>query len=130
MASLAFIPTYTPKNSVGHNPATDYQIGVDHGVVGCGLRIKRKDFHWFTIINDKLVYNGPPGEQIGMNPWAESGRHWYIYKVKHHHMLGDVDTVLAAAGLDRTVLPNSQNRWVKNPAIQRLIDYALTQVAA
>ena len=125
MTSLAYIPTYTAKNSVGGDPTKDYEIGVTHGVVGCGLMIKKRDFHWFTIIHKDIVYNGKIGERIDENPWEDSGRRWYVYKVKHHHLLGEVDEVLKAVGVDRSVLPHSQNRWVKNPEIQKLIDYAI-----
>jgi len=130
MGSLAYIPTYTPKNSVGGDPNKDYEIGVSHGVVGCGLLIKKRDFHWFTIINRRLIYNGQLGDQIHINPWEDSGRKWYVYKVKHHHDLGELDAVLTAAGVDRSVLPSSQNRWVKNPEIQKLIDYAILQICS
>ena len=126
--SLAYIATYTKKNSVEHDPERDFDIGVANKVVGCGQRLKARGFHWFTLINDKLVYNGPLGDEIAENPWAASGRHWYTYKVQHHLVLGNTDAVLAAAGIDRSVLPKSQNRWVKNPLIQKLIDYALAQV--
>jgi len=135
--SLAYIATYKAQNSVNNNPAEDFHIGRVNGVVGCGTRIKTRGFHWFTILEDVLVYNGPLGEQIQENPWAvaaaaegEKVKDWYVYKVQYHHILGDIDTVLAAAGLTRMILPNSQNRWVTDKDIQQLIDYAHRTIAS
>jgi len=121
--SLAYFVKYTHSHSVGKDPELDYKIGADNKVVGSGGRaIIKRDFHWFTI------YNGPLGEKIDENPWAASGHHWNTYKVKYHHVLGPLEEVLAAAGLDKSILPKGQNRWVKDPEVLKLIDYALTKV--
>jgi len=57
------------------------------------------------------------------------GHTWHVYRVNYHHDLGPVVAVLAKVGIDRSVLPSSQNRWVKNPEIQKLIDYAVAEVS-
>ena len=126
--SLAYIAKYTAAKSLGNDPEEDYRIGAIHNVVGCGLNIKKRDFQFFTIVNDNLIYNGPLGDKQEHNPWQDSGHTWHVYSVRYHHVLGPIDTVLAACGLDRSILPSSQCRWVKNPNIQKLIDYAISQV--
>jgi len=129
--SLAYFVKYTNSHSVGKDPEVDYQIGADNKVVGSGGRpISKRDFHWFTIVNKKLIYNGLLGEQINDNPWASSGRHWNTYRVKYHHLLRPLEEVLAAAGVDKSVLPKGQNKWTKNPDVLKLIDYALAQVGS
>ena len=125
--SLAYVAKYTPSYSVGGDPEEDYRIGVVNKVVGCGHNIKARGFHWFTIVNDRLIYNGPLGEKMDDNPWT--GHIWHVYRVNCHHDLGLVETVLATIGMERSVLPSSQNRWVKNPEIQKLIDYAVAEVS-
>jgi hypothetical protein len=125
--SLAYVAKYTPSNSVGGDPHEDYRIGVLNKVVGCGHNIIRRGFHWFTMVKDRLIYNGPLGEKVDHNPWP--GHTWHVYRVNYHHDLGPVVAVLAKVGIDRSVLPSSQNRWVKNPEIQKLIDYAITEVS-
>jgi hypothetical protein len=134
MSSIAYMPIYVNKNSVDHKPARDYAIGVANGVVGCGTKFTeatRKRLTWFTIIDGHLVYNGPLNDYLpDFNPWAASGKTWYTYKVNHHHDLGPIDEVLASAGVTRAVLPNSQNRYIKDcPEIRLLINYAKAQVA-
>lgn len=130
--SLAYMSVYNKAFSVDHDPDTDFRIGAERGVVGAGVKLTdaKLGLEWFTILDGTLVYNGPIKQRIDDNPWAASGRHWYTYKVDHHCVLGRLDEVLSAAGLTRDVLPRSQNRFVKNPDILKLIDYARRVVAA
>jgi hypothetical protein len=129
--SLAYISIYNKKFSVDHDPATDFRIGAERGVVGAGVKLtdKKLGLEWFTILDGTLVYNGPLKARIDENPWAASGRKWYTYAVDHHAVLGRVDDVLAAAGLTRAILPHSQNRFVKNPDILKLVSYARRCIA-
>ena len=135
----AYVATYTSRESVGGEPDKDYAIGVAHKVVGCGLRIKIRPVTWFTLIKGHLIYNGLLGEQIDENPWATAAaaegkktvKAWKTYRVPYHHDLGELNTVLAAAGVDRSVIPRSQNRWVSNmAAFQAIIDYAEVSVTS
>ena len=133
----AYVAIYTSRESVGGEPDKDYAIGVAHKVVGCGLRIKIRPVTWFTLIKGRLIYNGLLGEKIDENPWAtaaaEEGKKpvkdWKTYRVQYHHDLGDLNKVLAAVGVDLSVIPRSQNRWVTNmAAFQPVIDYAIESV--
>jgi hypothetical protein len=134
----AYVATYTSRQSVGGEPDKDYAIGVAHKVVGCGLRIKTRPVTWFTIIKGRLIYNGLLGEQVDENPWATAAaaegkktvKAWNTYRVPYHHDLGELNTVLAAVGVDRSVIPRTQNRWVSNmAAFQAVIDYAEAAVS-
>jgi len=133
----AYVATYTSKESVGGEPDKDYAIGVAHKVVGCGRTIIIRPVIWFTIVKGHLIYNGRLGEQIDDNPWAaaaaEEGKKpvksWKTYRVEHHHDLGELNAVLAAVGVDRSVIPHTQNRWVNNmAAFQPVIDHAIESV--
>ncbi len=132
MPSVAYIPVYTKSHSVGGDPETDYAIGVAHGVVGCGVAFTEKTLRgltWFTLINGRIIYNGPLLSRYPSNPWAESNNKWKAYKVDHHVDLGPIDSVLTEAGVTREVLPHSQNRFVKDgPMIRALIAYAESRV--
>lgn len=129
--SLAYMSIYNKKFSVNQDPATDFRIGAERGVVGAGVKLTDKKFglEWFTILDGTLVYNGPIKARIDENPWAASGRRWYTYAVDHHFVLGRLDDVLTAAGLTHDILPHSQNRFVKNPDILKLVAYARSRVA-
>jgi hypothetical protein len=131
--SIAYITIYTKGHSVGGDPSTDYRIGVAAGAVGCGRRFTDKTMSrltWMTIINGHLIYNGPLLSRLEENPWAAGGRKWHCYRVPHHHDLGPVDAVLAS-GVDKSVLPSSQNRFVvDSPAARALITYAAAAAAA
>jgi hypothetical protein len=133
IAMKAYVATYTSRESVGGEPDKDYAIGVAHKVVGCGLRIKTRPVTWLTIIKGRLIYNGLLGEQVDENPWATAAaaegkktvKAWNTYRVPYHHDLGELNTVLTAVGVDRSVIPRTQNRWVSNmAAFQAVIDYA------
>jgi hypothetical protein len=102
--SLAYMSVYNKAFSVDHDPDTDFRIGAERGVVGAGVKLTdaKLGLEWFTILDGTLVYC----------------------------VLGRLDEVLSAAGLTRDVLPRSQNRFVKNPDILKLIDYARRVVAA
>ena len=131
--SVAYIPIYNKKHSVGADPELDHRIGVEHGAVGCGRRMTDKTMSritWMTIVNGRLIYNGRLAARLDYNPWSASGRTWHCYKASHHRDLGAVEDVLAAAGVSRDVLPKSQNRFVKDGvAIRALIAFAEAQVA-
>jgi hypothetical protein len=133
--AVAHVPKYKNTHAVGHSAEEDYRIGVKHGVVGCGRKFTDKKYgmEWFTIVEDMpagidmLVYNGPVETYVeGLNPWGTSGQVWYSYKVPHHHLLGPVTRVLAAAGVPSSLLLSlRQGRLVKDcPEIHRLIAYA------
>jgi hypothetical protein len=109
---------------VGRDPDADFQIGVTHGVVGCGTKLVTMGLEWFTIVGDKIVYHGPITSVADSNPWAISGRPWYTYKVSHHFVLGNLDVVLTDAGVSPMVLPRTQNRFVKDYEILKLVAYA------
>jgi len=130
MTSLAFICKYTLKNSVGHDPMMDNQIGENHGAVGCGrVVVKGRGLQCFTLANERLIYNGPLGAQLDINPWAASGKKWKTYKVPHHHDLGNVYTVLDRVGLPRNFIKDVNRRnYVSDPEVKKLIDYALSVV--
>lgn len=129
--ALAYFAIYSKKNSVGQNPLTDYQIGVEKGVVGCGTKFtdKKMGLEWFTMIEDHLIYNGPILERIDENPWAASGRNWYTYKVNHHFDLGPIGDALQEAGVSFEILPRSQNRYCTDESVHNLINYARMRLA-
>lgn len=139
--AVAHVPKYKNTHAVGHSAEEDYRIGVKHGVVGCGRKFTSRKYgmEWFTIVEDMpagidmLVYNGPIETYVeGLNPWGTSGQVWYSYKVPHHHLLGPVTRVLAAAGVPPSLLLGlRQGRLVKGcPEIHQLIVYAKDHLAS
>jgi hypothetical protein len=132
--SVGYIIKYTPRNSVGHRPEIDHQIGVDNGMIGCGRVLhdeKAFSLEWFTLINGRLYYHGKPTRRVeeDEDPWqALGGRLWTSkFYVRYHLDLGLFTDVLAHLGIDSPAEMNikAMNVFMADwPASHRLIAYA------
>ena len=123
--ALAYINSYTAKHSA--DPWTDYRIGKEHGLVGCGRPLVRMDVPWFTKVAGHLIWHGCIKSRSTSNPWANPLLH--TFDVECHLDLGLLHEVFVDAHVSESILPKGQSISLNDPSTERLVGYARAKYA-
>jgi hypothetical protein len=112
--SNIFVFRYTDEYSAVQSSIRDYEIGVEHHLVGCNKNIGKNKTGFILVNNkkgDKLVgYIGPIGEKVKeRQPWRDNGgREWrFIHTVKFHSKLIELDLLCEQLGINRKIFTTS-----------------------
>jgi len=123
--AIAYINSYTAKYSA--DPWTDYRIGKEHGLVGCGRPLVRMDVPWFTKVAGHLIWHGCIKSRSTSNPWPNPTLH--TFHVECHLDLGPIHEVFVDAHVSESILPKGQSISLNDPSTERLVGYARAKYA-
>ena len=116
--------SYVNNASALNSAMRDWEIGMETSMIGSNSGLGENK-HVFVLVehhNRKVVgYCGQNGERVlNEQPWFDrGGRRWnFIYKVKTHILIGELEEVCQSAGVDPKIFIQTKQFKFPRPAFK------------